>query len=153
MSDRDTIIEAVAQNLFVQAYADFVEERDDGEDKSDLSRPGGGQDWYDYAPETSPAALKLARKAVAAVERMNGCRVTTLFKRATKACKDGRCEHRTHNLDGFGSDLGMMMTGTGVSWFDDHARFTVKVPLVEFNIMSRDEIKGGEGYVSERLGR
>lgn len=135
----DKIIEAIARNLFVQAYANFIEDDARTEDVSDLDRPGPGGDWYDHAPETSPAALECARKAAESIERLNGTSLEALFAQATEACKAGRrCQKRTHTPEGFGSALGFILTGTGVSWYDDHEEFPLKIPSVEFHIFSRD---------------
>ena len=157
---RAQIMDAIARNLFVQAYADFLEREAEGdettEDLTDLPRPGCGEDWDDFAPETSEAARGMARTAAASIERLNGCDLAVLFVRATEACEahPGVCKSRTHTTEGFGSYLGMMVTGTGVSWFDDHAMFPLKVPDVEFHIFSRDELtaEAGElGRVDERF--
>jgi hypothetical protein len=55
-----------------------------------------------------------------------------------------RADALTGHAREFGFCLGMMATGQGVSWFDDHEHFllndglntprTLKVPLTEFNI-------------------
>lgn len=145
---REEIIEAMARTLFVLAYADFVEDderRDESEDLSDLPRARGGEDWCDVAPATSGAALATAERAVMALERLNGCSLETIFARATAACVGAtprKC-HR-HDPEHFGSDLGMMLAQTGVSWFDDHAMFPLRVPSVEFHILCRADLIAGE---------
>lgn len=157
---RETIVKAIARSLFVQAYADYVErESNDGEeadDVSDLPRPGAGGDWKDYAPETSGAALATAEKAAASIERLNGVDLGVIFERAGMECALGRCQRRRHTPEDFGSDLGMMLTGSGASWFDDHARFPLKVPSVSFYIFGRSDLTAGEeqaATVNERFAR
>ncbi len=153
--NRDEIIEAIGRNLFVQAYADFIEREFEGdeevEDITDLPRPGPGEDWSDFAPETPAAASATALKAAESIERLNGCDLEALYSRATAACRaePRGCEARTHTPEGFGSDLGMMLTGTGVSWFDDHANFPLKVPHVELHIFSLADLTAGEGDAGE----
>jgi hypothetical protein len=157
---RDEIIGAIARNLFVQAYADFTQREPDGddvrEDLSDLPRPSAGEDWDDHAPETSEAARATARKAAESIERLSDCDLAELFVRATEACETppGVCKSRTHTAEGLGSYFAMMLTGTGVSWFDDHARFPLMMPSVELHIFSRDELTaeaGDFGQVDERF--
>jgi hypothetical protein len=156
----DEIIGAIARNLFVQAYADFIQYEPDGdddrEDLSDLPRPRAGEDWWDHAPETSGAAKATARQVAESIERLNGGDLADLFVRATEACETPPCvcKSRTHTAEGFGSYFAMMLTGTGVSWFDDHARFPLMMPSVEFHIFSRDELTaeaGDFGQVDERF--
>src|SRR5690242_5832751 len=149
---REEIIEAMARTLFVLAYADFIERSEDDdneesdEDLSGLPRARGGEDWCDVAPATSGAALATAERAVMALERLNGCSLETIFARATAACVGAtprKCRSR-HDPEHFGSDLGMMLAQTGVSWFDDHAMFPLRVPSVEFHILCRADLTAAE---------
>lgn len=53
----DEVLEAMARTLWVSAYADWA---DSEEAPEDIERPGGGEDWADYAPETPIAAQQAA---------------------------------------------------------------------------------------------
>lgn len=147
MSIRDEIIEAMARNLHVQAYADYMDEAECDEDRSDLDRACGGQDWDDHSPETTQAAKDAAAEYAVRIEAMNnGWPLDRLYASATLECSiHGGCTKRHHSPEHFGSDLGMMLTGTGVSWSDDHARTgEPKTPDIEFHYFSRAEFESEE---------
>lgn len=159
---RDSFLEGAARVIFVMAYASYVEEGDSGdndlteeeqEERSSLPRPGAGEDWCDYAPETPPNAYALAGQLWEALERENKS-VYILAKRAGVA--DGECiacggighddkyvdcescggrgyTGEDLNAEKFGSDLAMQWMGTGVSWFDDHKKFPLVVPHTEIS--------------------
>jgi hypothetical protein len=150
LSDKDAevegeILDGMARTLFLLAYADFVErEIEDGHDVDDLPRPGGGEDWDDLAPETPLSAREAATTASIQLCGQNGCALPELYRRATAACEDAgvtaRRNHEKHTPEAFGSDLAMMVTGQGVSWFDDHARFPLDASLhFEFHVFDRAE--------------
>lgn len=42
-------------------------------------------------------------------------------------------------LESFGSDLGMQIMGHGVSWFDDHAKFPLKLPYNDYTYYDLDD--------------
>lgn len=134
---------------------------DERKERSSLPRPGAGGDWDDYAPETPPNAYALAGELWAMLEHENGCSVYVLANHAAaadnpcqrcrgrgQACKlpgvmsayfeeceecNGRGSTSEVDSEEFGSDLAMQAMGHGVSWFDDHKRFELKVPHVECN--------------------
>lgn len=126
-SVRDSFLEGAARAMFVSAYADFVESDEDGEAR-DLPRPGPGQDWYDFAPVTTPPnAYALAGELWAELRALNGgAGVYSLMLLAEEA--DGDC---SVDPEEFGRCVAMTYMGHGVSWFDDHARFEMKVPHAE----------------------
>jgi hypothetical protein len=135
------ILDGMARTLFLLAYADFVDrEIEDDNPVDDLPRPGGGEDWDDYAPETPATAKEAASSAAIQLGNANGCGLPELYRRATAACEAGGCEKRTHTPAGFGSDLAMMVTGTGVCWFDDHADFPLSTDFYfEYHVFDRAE--------------
>ena len=176
---RDSWLEGAAKAFFVTAYADYAEEGystdndltdDEREARAELSRPGGGGDWYDHAPTTPPNAYALAGELWAMLEAANpgGCGVYTLAERAAKAdgVKCENCDGSGHIMfrdslalagvpdeqrecgecngsgvvaidpEHFGRDLAMQAMGTGVSWFDDHKKFPIKIPHIECNMCS-----------------
>lgn len=134
---RDAFLEGAARAMFVMAYANYVEEADSTDNdlddaerelRQDLPRPGAGEDWYDYTPATPPNAYALAGELWSELSRLNGeAGVYTLAERAEKA--DGK----PVDAEEFGRCLAMQYMGTGVSWFDDHAKFKIKVPYTEIS--------------------
>lgn len=134
---RDSFLEGAARAFFVCAYADFVEEghstdnelsEDEREARLALPRAMMGSDWYDCAPETPINAYVLAGELWAGLYHLNGeAGPYSLVLRAEEA--DGK----PVDAEEFGRDLAMQAMGTGVSWFDDHAKFPIKVPHIECN--------------------
>ena len=132
---RDAWLEGAAKAFFATAYADYVEEGhstdneltdDEREARLSLDRPGAGEDWMDYLPEIPPNAYALAGELWAALHAANGeAGVYSLSLRAEHA--DGKAP----DAEEFGHYLAMQAMGHGVSWFDDHAKFPIKVPHVE----------------------
>lgn len=134
-SFRDSFLYGAARAMFVMAYADHVENSEE-----DLPRPGPGGDWYDYAPEAPPNAYALAGGMWSELHAANGeAGVYSLALRAEAA--DGA----PVDAEEFGRDLAMQYMGSGVSWFDDHAEFEVKIPHAEIGMYSfSDEAYRGE---------
>lgn len=146
---RDSWLEGAARAFFVTAYADYVEEGwskdndltdEERETRRDLDKPGAGGDWYNYAPETPPNAYALAGELWAMLHAANGeAGVYSLALRAEAA--DGVAP----DPEEFGRDLAMQAMGHGVSWFDDHKKFEIKVPHLECSMCSfADEAYKGE---------
>lgn len=149
---RDAFILGAAKAFFVSAYADYVEEgystdndltEEEREARVSLPKAGGGQDWYDFAPEPPPEAYALAGELWGALEAINKTSVYQLAALAGKA--DGLSEDESIDVEDFGRDLAMQAMGTGVSWFDDHKRFEIKIPNIECNQCSFSD----EAYKSE----
>jgi len=127
---RDSFLEGSARAIFVMAYADFCEQSED----CDLPTPGPGGDWYDCTPATPPNAYALAGELWAELHRLNGeAGVYSLSLRAEAA--DGK----PVDPEEFGRDLAMQWMGTGVSWFDDHAKFPIKIGYTEVSGFTFDE--------------
>jgi hypothetical protein len=114
----------------------------------------------EIAPETPDYALHHAAYVIGQVSLAHGLPLASIYAQACAAdgvkyeevCRAGRDEMddlekadalMAHARD-FGFNLGMMATGSGVSWFDDHEHFllndglnpprALKVPLTEFHI-------------------
>jgi hypothetical protein len=150
---RDEWIEGAARAFFVTAYADHVEEGHstdndltDDERKARLALPSAsnGADWYDYAPTTPPNAYALAGELWASLEHENDASIYMLAERAATA--DGISDGLNGiDAEDFGRDLAMQAMGHGVSWFDDHAKFPIKIPHVECSMCSfSDDVYAGE---------
>lgn len=131
---RNDFLAGAARAFFVCAYADYCDMDDDEEVltdeerevKASLPRPGPGGDWYTCAPETPPNAYALAGELWASLfDATTPAGPYTLAERAKEA--DGK----PVDSEAFGRDLAMMAMGTGVSWFDDHAKFALKVKSMD----------------------
>jgi hypothetical protein len=121
-SFQDDIIEAMARALFVSAWADAEEQ----EGRSF----GGGVDLMDVAPKTSAEAKQHAKKLAKQFEQKNGMSLDELLAKAAEADKDADID--SDYASDFGHYLAMQAMGHGVSWFDDHEKFTLNVPKTEF---------------------
>ncbi|HYG24487.1 MAG TPA: hypothetical protein VEH04_17040 [Verrucomicrobiae bacterium] len=135
----ETIIAAeIARTLFVTAYADAVE-------SGELDAPGasGGADWMDVAPATPDNALAHAWRLIGRIEQCNRTSLACILAAACRA--DGvsfeklledvelpdTARPRYTYLSQFGHYLAMQSLGHGVSWFDDHEEFDLKLPYIE----------------------
>lgn len=133
------IIEYMARTLHVCAYADA---HDRGELPEDSPGAGAGEDWMDIAPPTSDDARIFAAVLAGRIHEMNGKSLLFLIRDAAAAdgadpnnqevyrSRSGR--RGTTYAEEFGHCLAMQSLGHGVSWFDDHERFPLRLPLVEF---------------------
>lgn len=84
------------------------------------------------APPTPEYAKVWAGIMIGHVEAMNGASIYVIADRAYKA--DGHRDVAGSVYPGeFGSALAFMALGHGVSWFDDHAKFPLKMPHMEFD--------------------
>ena len=106
---RDEIIASMARTLFVLDWADEQEE------KGKRLRPG---DLDAQAPAKTPRKYVLAALAVTEViEHDTGLSIDAVY--VELATRPGR-HTGPKTPEAFGSDLAMMVMGTGVSWYDDH---------------------------------
>lgn len=125
-SFRDDFIEGAARAYFVMAYADFADECEDGE----FARASGGEDWYDVAPATPPNAYAYAGQLWEGLGTLNNGGVYALAVAAEHA--DGKAP----SGEDFGRDFAMQSMGHGISWFDNHKPFAVKVPHIDCGSLS-----------------
>lgn len=129
---RDTIVGEMARTLFVTAWADREEERQERlgrRYKGPFSGSLGGVDLFDIAPRTSTKARTAANKLAREIEKINGARLDTLYGRAESA--PGK-HYREPTPESFGFGLAMQALGHGVSWRDDHPDAGIKLPYTEF---------------------
>jgi hypothetical protein len=131
---RDTIVKAMAKAIHVSAWASLCEE----EEGKDLQpRAWAQQDWMDHSPEVTEDAERAAWVLLGKVENMNGWSIYCMTKMALDSdlSVDGvRTDGASDSYyEDFGHYLAMMALGTGVSWFDDHEKFPLKVPHIEFH--------------------
>lgn len=132
---RDAFLHGAARAFFVSAYADFVEDPEREQSGYDYLSAGPGEDWADIAPEvTPPNAYAMAGELWAGLYHLNGeAGPYTIALNAENA--DG-CEIAADEL---GHYLAMEAMGHGVSWFDDHETFDLKVPDIECHLHTFDE--------------
>lgn len=127
-------INEMGRILFVNAYADHV---DDPESNCPAHHCKNGEDWKDFAPKTPEGAFKAGREVAKLFEKLNGKPFAKLLEEAAFA--DDGCSYSEEDdaikyAQEFGSDLAMQAIGSGVSWFDDHASFPLKCPLVSVRV-------------------
>ena len=129
---RDAFLEGAARAFFVMAYADFVE--NDENESSELDVPGPGGDWMNCAPTNPPAAYALAGQLWTDIEHASKCSMYVLRERALEA--EGVTDIDAND---FGHYMAMQYMGHGVSWFDSHEKFEIKIPHGEVSSFSFDE--------------
>lgn len=112
-----------------------------------------GQELMDVAPPTPDYARLEAARLLGKLEAANGNCISTIMFHAARADAQDRHDHEAPDSphwksdaeiaaarldDGdakeFGHCVAMQALGHGVSWFDDHARFELKVPRIEFEL-------------------
>lgn len=121
--------EGAARALWVDLYATQVAHlQEDGfEDLYNELAPGPNEDWMDYAPDTPEAAYTEARDFETALIKANKVsNLDAIIRRAASA--DGIEDIDEEN---FGYYTMMPALGYGVSWFDDHGDFTLRLPSWE----------------------
>lgn len=127
----DQIIMGMAELFWGDAYGDHVEEHD----CYNLS----GRDIVEVMPTIPKLAMEAARKLAMEIEKANGCNLASLYNRAMDADRNDpsilarakRISSPNKDLSSpirFGNCLAYKAQGAGISWFDDHARFDLKVP-------------------------
>ena len=155
------IVKGLANGIFQTAWASEAEEAGISLSQKRIE---------DVAPETPDYANLHAAYVVGKLESSNGLPLASIYSQACAAdgvnyeevCRAGRDElddiDKADALMGhaeeFGFCLGMMATGTGVSWYDNHERFDLRdginppkpmvVPLTEFHIDPLPRARGRE---------
>jgi hypothetical protein len=131
----DKIFDGLALSLHAQAWADAAE----GEIRNGSTpRPSPpAAEITSYCGEPAEQAKFAAAQIMGQLQVLNKESIILTLQRASRA--DGfeigayphTSEEETYAFD-FGFSLGLMVTGTGASWYDDHAEFDLDEPLVEF---------------------
>lgn len=126
----DAIMDGAARILWGMSWASVQEE-------SGRAHLLAGREITEIMPAVPLAAVTDAARMIGMIEQANGAGSHTLLNRAAMADAKGD-EHRAQELFRdtayevrFGECLAFMVTGNGVSWFDDHAEFDLNVPLFE----------------------
>ena len=125
------IQDGMERAIWVVCFANWVDEQ--GPSARKKYGAGPGEDWNDVAPSTPDSASEAAMELANLYRLSNGKDLLKLL--ADAAFADGAAENEVDTgdeyADAFGHALAMMAMGTGVSWFDDHAQFRLKVPGFE----------------------
>jgi hypothetical protein len=139
MSVRAEIVDGMAEILWATAWADHAEEHG----CANLS----GQEITNIMPRVPREADAVAERWARKIEASNGTSLDQLYKEAMQAdAKEGKkARGRESSPESFGNDLAFQAMGSGVSWFDDHAAFSLKVPdlgsgsdTVDLKILAED---------------
>lgn len=133
-----TFIDAAAWVMWVDAYANRREELIDLFRSGELSMDWpdqttqeyvaergwphsvAGVEWTDVVPPTPDYARLEAAILLGKLEAANGAGLAVIVEAARKADND-----QPIDVEEFASDVAMMALGHCVSWFDDHARFSI----------------------------
>lgn len=108
-----------ARTLYVLAYADWVERTG--------SAVPAGVEWFSYTPLLVPKVYREdAADLFVDIERLNVSTMADLMEAAAKA--DGITTWTTKLVEDFGYCLCMQALGNGISWFDNHEEFPLRLP-------------------------
>lgn len=117
-------VDGAARALWASAYISQVEElRDDEPELYDELRPD--REWLDVLPPTPTAAMADGQQFAEAVEQANRLPITNIIAIAAAA---ESVDVDDIDVDDFGWYASMAAMGEGVSWFDDHADFELRLP-------------------------
>ncbi len=128
---RAAVVRGVAEMMWAVGWADHAEQHG--------CASLGGCEITSVMPEIPAGVKDSAEDIVFGIELANEKTIAEILRMAAVAdCGEGQAESTlTHWAEDFaerfGNDLEHMTEGSGVSWFDDHARFELKVPSVENN--------------------
>lgn len=136
---KDEFLLGAAKAFFCSAYAEYVKGLD-ANDQSLYAQPGPGEDWADHLPDIPLYAYVLAGMLWKGTQVLwrgrDGIWINHPPLAAQQAAAaDGVLEV---NATDFGFSLAMMAMDTGVSWFDNHAEFPLKIDRIECNSLSFD---------------
>ena len=119
--DTDPYSEGMAATLWADQWASHVDEH--------RCTRLSGVEITSVMPPVPAKAYELATELMVKISAANGGKsITDLLEEAAQA--DGVTPDAAY-MRSFGSDLALMALGHGVSWFDDHATFPLKVPSFE----------------------
>lgn len=130
------VLDGMTRALWVTSYADWVESLPIAQQRE--LGPGAGGEWNDAAPDSPTSALLAAEDLYTAITRANYGK--TPGELLDLAAAVDRKRITAEYADSFGHYLAMMALGHGVSWFDDHAQFKMKVPRFEAYTGDGEEI-------------
>jgi hypothetical protein len=121
--DSDAFVRGMATIFWGLAWADHA-------DKHGCTNLSGCK-VGDYMPEIPERAWRMAERAAGYIEGVNDQAIYLLFVSALEADGHGEVTHEDYHGDlaeRFGECLAYAYLGHGVSWFDNHAKFPIKIP-------------------------
>lgn len=129
-----TTIEHIARTLWLCAYADGIEETEG--DKITGPRPGAGEDWDDYAPDTPAEALHKATELAATIggEQLETMEIDWIEATGLDAERFGHCVA----LQSLGHGVGL---SDDVPYGTDYER--PELPPIEFHIWDVASLPAG----------
>ena len=110
------ILDGMARCLFVNAWADYAEEK--------LDANFSQMELMDVAPETPTESIEKAKGLYDDIEHINNVDLSTFMP-------PGSNPDEGFDKDSFGHYLCMEALGHGVSWKDDHEDHGLKIPNIE----------------------
>lgn len=146
------IITAMARTLWLLAWADYQEQVKENPLRGEIA---------DQAPETPESVIRYAHYVAGKIHHFTGGKAHDslffTFREALRAdalnlvkgdeaitAYIDKFQDSKDLQDRFGHCLAMMVTGQGVSWFDNHEEFPLRVPRIEFSYLdlSDEELEG-----------
>lgn len=140
----EDIVDGMSEALFVSAYADMIDQycEENGCSYNDLPEnvpyAGAGEDWMNNHPPISDEAKEESYKLARDYESQNKKSLDALLEDAVEAEGMSPDDIDSDYASYFGHYLGMMALGHGVSWFDDHKKFPLVKPNIEFYLSPED---------------
>jgi hypothetical protein len=114
--------EGAARAVWVQAWADHQEQK---------GKTLRGELMH-QAPATPLSAYVWAGELMGRLAELNKSDIHRLSVKAVEADLARRRDVPFSMVD-FGHYMAMQALGHGVSWFDDHAQFAIKIPHMEYD--------------------
>lgn len=109
---RKAAIQDLAMDLSKERMKSFVRSKDETPDE-----------WSEWMKQRQPTNEEIKKAQESFDSKENGGDFESMDSRVSRR----NCTY----LEDFGICLIMMTLGTGVSWFDDHAKFDLKTPYIE----------------------
>ncbi len=126
------ILEGMARAIWVTSWASWLEDLGrEGRRARGLPVSIAGMDYSETAPATPASAMRAAEDLYLLVKGSSGKTAGELFERA---CFVDRCDASSENAELFGHYVAMQAMDHGVSWFDDHKEFPLKLPRFEAHL-------------------
>ena len=130
------VLSGLALSLHVQAWANAADEMASRDSRKRLYPPQA--EILDYCGKPSAQAKFTAAQVLGQIQAMNGESIILTLQRASQAdhveigAYPHSAEEEKYAFD-FGFALGLMVTGSGCSWSDDHEGFDLRIPHIEFH--------------------
>ena len=134
---REAIVRGIAEVVWADAWSNHVEEH--------RCQSLIGVEITSAMPEIPTVALEEAEEIAKDIEKANDTTLDFLLEEASKADKTEA------DPTEFGNGLAFMSVGSGVSWFDDHEKFPLKMPYEESSLDLRSYADSNCEEESDRI--